>query len=214
MFLLKKKSFILICFTLLSNFLFSQDSVYQKGIASYYSDAFNGRYTSSGEKYNNKFYTAAHATLPLHTIVKVTNLKNNKSVIVKINDRCFYSKTRIIDLSKAAAQQLDIIAAGLANINLTILDSGDLNIIKDIDSALLLPKAGDSIKKTGNLYFKDLIKKYGKVNPAIELLAINYYRMLITNNIAASSYFLKNEFYMRRMICMVFPAVNVFGLRA
>ncbi len=210
MFLLKKKNYLLICFILLSNLSFSQDSIYQKGLASYYSDAFSGRFTSSGEKYNNKLYTAAHATLPLHTIVKVTNLKNNKSVIVKINDRCYYSKTRIIDLSKAAAMQLDIIMAGIANINLTILDSGDLNIIKNIDQSLLLPTPKDTGKSTGDNAIYEYFQKQN-ISPAYKLLALHYCQVFFNENCANKDFLIRNELYLRRMICMVFPTASVFG---
>jgi rare lipoprotein A len=114
----------------------AQEKYVQYGIATYYSDAFQGRYTSCGERYNNTLYTAAHATLPFHTLVKVTNLKNGKYVIVKINDRCPKYPNRIIDLSKVAAAKIDIIASGIASIKLEVIDQFDLNVIEDMPDSL------------------------------------------------------------------------------
>ena len=83
-----------------------------------------GRPLTSGEKYDKDALTAAHRTLPLGTMVKVTNLKNNKSVVVKINDRGPHgSKTRIIDLSGRAARELDMIQDGKAKVKLEVVQS-------------------------------------------------------------------------------------------
>lgn len=78
------------------------------GYASYYGGSFHGRKTASGEIYNKYKLTAAHRTLPFGTLVKVTNLKNGKWVIVRINDRGPYNKKRIIDVSFRAARHLRI----------------------------------------------------------------------------------------------------------
>lgn len=87
-----------------------------QGGASYYAKKFTGRRTASGEKYNPKLLTAAHRTLPFGTYVLVTNLRNKKQVIVKINDRGPFIKGRIIDLSKSAAVEIDMIRSGVANV--------------------------------------------------------------------------------------------------
>jgi rare lipoprotein A len=87
----------------------------QKGIASYYGNSMHGRRTYSGEKYNKDSLTAAHRTLPMGTKVKVTNLKNDSVVLVKINDRMGNSK-RVIDLSMAAAKQLNFVRSGLTTV--------------------------------------------------------------------------------------------------
>ena len=84
----------------------------EKGIASWYGKKFHGRRTSSGETYNMYAMTAAHKTLPLPTYVEVTNLKNNRKVIVKVNDRGPFIDGRIIDLSYTAAKELDLIGPG------------------------------------------------------------------------------------------------------
>lgn len=93
----------------------------KKGIASYYSNKFKGRKTSSGERYHPDSLTAAHKTLPFGTMVKVRHLKNNKEVIVKINDRLPAKSRRLIDLSYSAAKEIEIIKSGLANVELEII---------------------------------------------------------------------------------------------
>jgi len=94
----------------------------EKGIASYYADSFNGRKTASGEIFSNSLLTAAHKTLPMGTYVKVTNLKNDSSVVVKINDRMPKSNKRSIDLSKAAAKKLNFVRAGLTTVTVEIVE--------------------------------------------------------------------------------------------
>lgn len=93
----------------------------EKGEASYYADKFHGRPTASGEKYNKKAFTAAHKTLPFGTKVRVTNLKNNKSVDVIINDRGPFKAGRIIDLSRAAAEKIGLINNGVAKVTVEVL---------------------------------------------------------------------------------------------
>lgn len=94
--------------------IFSQTS--QTGMASFYSDKFEGRKTASGEAYKQKKMTAAHRTLPFNTKIKVTNLDNKKTVIVKVNDRGPFVNNRILDLSKAAAIKLDFIDKGVTKV--------------------------------------------------------------------------------------------------
>lgn len=89
------------------------------GIASFYGSQFHGRKTASGELFNKNAMTAAHRTIPLHSKVKVTNLKNNKSVIVKINDRGPWVKNRIMDLSKGAAKAIGI--DGIQRVSLDVV---------------------------------------------------------------------------------------------
>ena len=89
----------------------------------FYSDKLVGRPLTSGEKYDRNALTAAHRTLPLGTMVKVTNLKNNKDVVVRINDRGPHGpKGDIIDLSGRAAQELDIIKEGRARVKLEVVE--------------------------------------------------------------------------------------------
>ncbi len=92
-----------------------------RGIASWYGPNFHGKKTSDGEYYDMYAMTAAHKTLPMNTIVKVTNLLNGKSVVVRINDRGPFVNNRIIDLSYAAARKIDMISTGTAPVRLEIL---------------------------------------------------------------------------------------------
>lgn len=88
------------------------------GKASYYGNRFHGKKTADGGRFNKMDFTAAHRTLPFGTTVQVTNLRNGKSVIVTINDRGPYHKNRIIDLSKAAARELDLVNSGIAKVRI------------------------------------------------------------------------------------------------
>jgi rare lipoprotein A len=97
------------------------ESDIQKGIASYYGNSMHGRRTYSGEKYHKDSLTAAHRSLPMGTRVKVTNLKNDSVVIVKINDRMGNTK-RVIDLSMAAAKKLNFVRSGLTTVTLEKLE--------------------------------------------------------------------------------------------
>ena len=93
-----------------------------EGIASYYADEFHGRPTSSGEVYDMHALTAAHRTLPFNTKVRVVNLENGKSVVVRVNDRGPFKDDRIIDLSLEAAKQIGLVANGTAPVRLEILE--------------------------------------------------------------------------------------------
>lgn len=95
------------------------------GLASYYGPGFHGKETASGEVFDERAMTAAHRTLPLGTTVRVTNLENGRSVIVRINDRGPYGRNyrrgTIIDLSRGAAQRLGFIKAGLVRVRIEVL---------------------------------------------------------------------------------------------
>lgn len=88
----------------------------ETGVASYYSDKFQGRKTASGERYDRNKLTAAHRTLPMGSQIEVVNLKNQNSVIVTINDRGPYAGKRALDLSYAAAKELGLVASGHAQV--------------------------------------------------------------------------------------------------
>ncbi len=96
----------------------------ERGVASWYGPAFHGGRTATGETYDMNAMTGAHPTLPLPTWVRVTNLQNGKSVVVRLNDRGPFSSNRIIDLSHAAAEQLDMIRAGTALVEVRSLAGG------------------------------------------------------------------------------------------
>jgi rare lipoprotein A len=93
----------------------------EQGIASWYGPDFHGGRTATGETYDMDAMTGAHPTLPLPTWVRVTNLDNGRSVVVRLNDRGPFAKGRIIDLSRAAAEQLDMVRAGTARVEVMSL---------------------------------------------------------------------------------------------
>jgi rare lipoprotein A len=96
----------------------------QKGIASWYGKKFHGRKTSNQETYDMYAMTAAHKSLPLPSYVEVTNLKNARKIIVRVNDRGPFHENRIIDLSYTAAQKLDIVKDGTGLVEIRVLDPG------------------------------------------------------------------------------------------
>jgi len=93
-----------------------------KGTASWYGPNFHDNKTSNGEYYDMHAATAAHKTLPINTLLQVTNLENGKSTIVRVNDRGPFVKNRIIDLSRQAAQEIDMIKNGTAKVSIEVLD--------------------------------------------------------------------------------------------
>jgi rare lipoprotein A len=99
----------------------------ETGIASWYGPTFYGKRTANGEMYDGNQLTAAHRTLPMPVNVRVTNLTNGKSIIVRVNDRGPYARGRIIDLSKRAAELLDVVQTGTARVRVTYLARADLN---------------------------------------------------------------------------------------
>ncbi len=108
-----------------SNFIERQPAIQlaqsYNGKASWYGGKFHGRTTASGEIYNSNAMTAAHRSLPFGTKVKVTNLDNGSSVVLRINDRGPFIKGRIIDVSAGAARSLGMIQSGIANVRVEVL---------------------------------------------------------------------------------------------
>ncbi len=112
---------------LLVQFIHSKPVVKEwTGTASFYHTKFEGRKTANGEVFSNKKMTAANNFLPLGTKVKVTNLKNKKSVIVKINDRLHPKNKRLIDLTLAAAKKLNFTAQGLCRVKMQLVDKNNV----------------------------------------------------------------------------------------
>ena len=91
----------------------------ETGLASFYSETYNGKKTANGEIYSSSEYTAAHKKLPFNTKVKVTNLSNGKTVKVRINDRGPFVTGRIIDLTRAAAKKIDMVGAGVVKVKIS-----------------------------------------------------------------------------------------------
>lgn len=138
------------------------------GMASWYGDDFHGKRTSNGEIYNMYALTAAHKILPMNTMVKVTNLLNNRSLIVRINDRGPFVKSRIIDLSYKAASRLGIAGRGTAPVRLEVVGfSGKIQRDKtrryerrDIGGFLVQIGAFRNLDGA-KVYAKRLVQQYG-----------------------------------------------------
>jgi rare lipoprotein A len=96
------------------------DSV-QYGVASFYADKFEGRKTANGETFTQRGMTAAHNGLPLGTWIRVTNLRNGRQVVVKVNDRLHHNNPRLLDLTKTAATRLGYVKSGLTKVRLEVL---------------------------------------------------------------------------------------------
>ncbi len=99
-----------------------QETVLGRGSASYYAAKFNGRRTASGERFDNGNMTAAHRTLPFGTLVRVTNVATGNSVVVRINDRGPFTAGRMIDVSRAAADELGLVTRGHGTVELAVIE--------------------------------------------------------------------------------------------
>lgn len=106
------------------------------GTASYYAQKFHGRMTASGEVFDNNGMTAAHNTLPMGTLIKVTNIRNHRWVIVKVTDRLHAANRRIVDLTQAAAKKLGFIHWGLTKVKVEVVSQEFVNSLPRWDIAL------------------------------------------------------------------------------
>jgi rare lipoprotein A len=96
-----------------------------EGVASYYANDFHGKLTSNGEVFDMNSLTAAHRTFPFGTKIRVTNLENGQSVVVRVNDRGPFKEGRIIDLALGAAKEINLVKTGTARVRLEVLEWGD-----------------------------------------------------------------------------------------
>ena len=128
----------------------------QEGVASWYGPKFHGRKTANGEIFDMERLSAAHPTLPLPSIVKVTNLENGKSVQLRVNDRGPFAHDRLIDLSKAAASQLDFRSKGLAKVRVEFVRDASLdNAIIAIGQKVKSTTYAEGAKTTENILIAD-----------------------------------------------------------
>ena len=125
---------LLICFSRIDEGAYAQVQDMFECKATYYHNMFENRRTASGEIFSQKKYTAAHKTLPLHTIVKVTNLSNGRSVLVKVNDRC--PKKGVIDLSLIAAKRILLHKTGMAKVRVEIMNEDYADILENQEEIL------------------------------------------------------------------------------
>src|SRR6187200_2795129 len=120
---------LFIVFLIAAIYLFAGDTIEARvakprliyGTASYYSNSFNGRKTANGEIYSHKKMTAACNVLPLGTWIRVTNLRNGKSVVVKTNDRLHSRMKRVVDLSREAAEKLGYVKSGITRVRVKVI---------------------------------------------------------------------------------------------
>ena len=103
------------------------------GVSSFYAEDFHGKVTANGETYDMYGLTAAHKTLPFNTLIRVTNMDNKKSVILRVNDRGPYAKGRILDCSYGAAVKLGFIGNGTAKVKIEVMELGDNQYMKRKD---------------------------------------------------------------------------------
>jgi len=167
----------------------------EEGIASWYGGKFHGRKTSSGERYDMYALTAAHRTLPLGTIVRVTRTGNGRSIVLKVNDRGPFIDGRIIDLSYGAARRLRMVEDGLANVVVEAFDGGpgtpayrgaptvfslQVGSFSDRENAQELVDALRSdftsvsvspFKDRGRTYFRVRVGRYGSEKEALQATA-------------------------------------------
>ncbi|MDX2323035.1 septal ring lytic transglycosylase RlpA family protein [Campylobacter hepaticus] len=122
------------------------------GIASWYGPGFHGKKTSNREIYNQDGLSAAHKTLPMNTILKVTNLNNKREVIVRVNDRGPFVNNRIIDLSKGAASEIDMLASGTAPVRLEVIGFGSKNSGNNIVHSNVNYGSSGEIVNNGQIY--------------------------------------------------------------
>ncbi len=116
--------FLLAFLPVLSKSLKLKEGYKEHGKASYYGKKFHGRLTANGEKFNMHALTAAHKSLPFNSLVKITDVTTGKQIMVRINDRGPFIKGRMLDLSKGAARELDILERGVVNVRLELVRLG------------------------------------------------------------------------------------------
>lgn len=155
----------------------------QYGKASFYAKKFNGKRTASGETFNNSQMTAAHRTLPFNTVVRVTNTDNNKSIEVRVNDRGPQSRKRIIDISRSAAKEIDIIKQGIGNVKVeviqlykTVIDSDSIRInAKFTNPPIDTNVYADSTQLNKSRWYKVSVNDIIPVGFGIQVGAFNHY---------------------------------------
>ncbi|MEX4603830.1 septal ring lytic transglycosylase RlpA family protein [Haemophilus influenzae] len=151
-------------------------SYIKEGLASYYHLKFDGRKTASGDVYNSKQFTAAHKTLPINSYALVTNLHNNRKVIVRINDRGPFSDKRLIDLSHAAAKEIGLISHGTGQVRIEALHvakNGNLSgaATKTLAKQAKTQEAADRLVLKSNTLFDNASKSIN------DLKGTEFYRL-------------------------------------
>jgi rare lipoprotein A len=184
------KHIVLLFLVLLFSGFCQAQQYWEAGTCSYYADRVQGRHTASGERYDKYLLTAAHRTLPFNSLVRVTNLKNNKNVVVRIIDRGPYTKDRIMDLSKAAARELGMLGYGVTWVTIESVGMADADSVNAFleqrkkeaaERKKLKTQPKQKIEKqvdvltTGSFYNQDLVV----CNPMGYGIQVGYYGNLI-----------------------------------
>lgn len=121
---------------------FASDIAAQVGKCGYYADSFHGRPTASGEKYDKNALTCSHKTLAFGTKIRVTRLDNKKSVVVRVNDRGPFIEGYIVDVSRAAAEELDLIKKGTARVRVEVVETAQSSAVSDVETAMVFDAKG------------------------------------------------------------------------
>lgn len=186
---MSKKIVLVIFFTLTASLIMGKET----GGASWYGGKFQGRLTANGEIFDTNTFTAAHKTLPFNTIVEVTNMGNNKSVLVRINDRGPFVEGRIIDLSRAAADQIGLVGKGVGRVVIKIIkDIEDLqkNGTMKMYKGLIPP--GKTVSDRANIQVASFSNRENaekvktilhnhNFSPELEFTSTGYIRILLTD---------------------------------
>lgn len=161
-----KSVFISVSLALIKLINPSSDEKANIGTASFYAKKFEGKRTSSGQRYRSSSYTAAHRTYPFGTLLEITNHHNGLKTIVRVNDRGPHAKSRLIDLSYSAAKDLGLISSGTADVTLKVISLGKLSINQIVDDEIEIELADSEISNTTFPIFKSefLEKKYQYMN--------------------------------------------------
>jgi rare lipoprotein A len=169
---------LLCCLVLFSTSVYAQnkDKKLIHNRATYYHDRFENRRTTSGEKFSQKEYTAAHKTLPINTIVKVTNKKNGRVVFLKINDRC--PRKGVIDMSKIAAKRIRLNQSGSASVSIEVLGDEYLDLWQKQDDIFEMFDRSDMNDSLRQEYFDSVI--FAKENKVQENFLFTYYIRIAT----------------------------------
>ena len=158
-------------------------SSFEMGYASWYGGKFHGRRTASGEIFDTNRLTAAHKTLPFGTIVRVTNIANGKFTFVRINDRGPFVPGRIIDLSKAAAEEIGMLGTGIALVRLDIVARGRNTDILSIQiGAFKVKKNAENLKKNLEKYEFPVVLRYAN-NGVVRVVIENILKQDLKNTL-------------------------------
>lgn len=195
--IMKKITFILSLFIII--FPIRLMALTNDGMASYYGSEFQGARTASGEIFDSTDFTAAHRSLPFGTHLKVTNLRNQRSVIVRVNDRGPYSHGRVLDLSKGAAKQLGMTASGVAHIRFDVISGEQLQQEK-AQQAQLHSKANSLFAKLHKHSRKTAVKKRHVFNASAKHSVKTKSIKMRTNAIKQRKIHKNNELVKHKMI--------------